>query len=446
MKHADKNKPFPSKPLSARAVALSVLIQVIHKHTPLDQTLEQALLDHHLDSRDRAFTRNLVFLVMRRLGALKHVLGQIVNKPIANEAARTKTAVLMGIAQVLFLRTSDHAAVSESVDLIGNAPHPKERGMKGLVNALLRRVVRERDHWLAEIDSRPEADIAGPFRRRYSDAFGADEAKSLGMTLRAEPPLDITLKPGEDITAWAEKLEAKPIGNHTLRREFTDVTALDGFEGGHWWVQDIAATLPAQLLPSDVSGKTVLDMCAAPGGKTMQLAAMGANVIALDRSRKRLDRLQQNLDRTHLTAEVVTADGTNFKPETKIDHILLDAPCSATGTFRRNPDVLWSRSKADIDKLAALQAKLLDHAFTLLPAGGVMIYCVCSLESEEGVDQVSAFLSRTDAASRLPISSESVGSLPVMITDDGDVLTRPTMMADQGGMDGFTISRLTRTA
>lgn len=429
-----------------RRVAADILLAVIQKSQPLDQSLEKTLKAAALAPRDQAFVRQMVYLVMRRLGALKHVLNQLVNKPISKEAALTRTVVLMGLAQILLMRTSDHAAVHESVELIAAAPHMKERGMKGLVNALLRRAVRERDHWLAAMDERPEADIAGPFRRRWNDHFGDHRVRALGMSLRSEPPLDITLKPGEDIQSWADQLDAEPLAGGTLRRSFTDVTGLAGFDGGHWWVQDRAAALPARLF-GNVTGNHIVDMCAAPGGKTLQLASMGAQVTAADRSKIRAERLRQNLARTKLDAavSVVVADAASFVPDTPADHILLDAPCSATGTFRRNPDVLWHKTANDINRLAGVQARLLDHAFSLLPVGGILVYCVCSLEREEGPDQIAAFLDRSNGAELQPITASEVPGFEDSLQADGTLVTMPSDPLNDGGMDGFYIARLSRS-
>jgi len=340
------------------------------------------------------------------------------------------------------MRAADFASANLMVELVKTLDG-KEKGFAGLVNAVLRRAVREKDKLLNRLNADPMDDIPDWLRRRWRETYSASTASKLALALRTEPTLDLTLASGEDKAEWAEKLEAQAMPNGSLRRALADVKALNGYEDGKWWVQDLAASLPATLF-GDITGKHVLDLCAAPGGKTLQLASRGAIVTALDRSKNRLNRLRNNLDRMGLEASIEVGDATKHEPTTPVDHILLDAPCSATGTYRRNPDVLIHKSDDDIAKLASLQERILKKAFSYLPVGGILIYCTCSLESDEGVDQIDGFLAGEKAAKRQPISANEVGNTEEIITEKGDILCLPMFLKEEGGMDGFYVARIIR--
>ncbi len=395
--------------LKARKAAIRILMAVTLKNRPFDAALDEITKGADLDARDRAFVMNLVMLTLRRFGSLKALMGSLLDRGLPRNATWTEAAILTGLAQILLMRTADHAAVNETVTLIKELPG-KEKGFAGLVNAVLRRAAREQGALLERLNNCPQNDLPAWLAESWTATYGEDEMQHIARALQSSPPLDISLKPGEDADLWADRLDARIMPNGTLRRGLTDVTKLEGYADGTWWVQDIAASLPVMLL-GDIDGKHVLDLCAAPGGKTMQLASRGATVTAVDRNKNRLKRLAANLERTGLEASVVTADAAAFTPDTPVDAILLDAPCSATGTLRRNPDVTWTKAPEDVEKLANLQARILDHAFSLLPAGGTMVYCVCSLEAAEGVGQVKAFLSRESAAERVPVLGTEIGGI-----------------------------------
>lgn len=438
------NENKQTKASSPRGVAIRTLMAVTLKARPFDVALDEMAGQAGLTPRDRAFAFNLVMLSLRQLGSLRYALSTLVDKGLPKNATWTEAALVTGLAQILFMRTADHAAVHETVELIKALPG-KEKGFAGLVNAVLRRAVRERDTLVADLTKMPERNLPTWLQESWSNAYGAETMRAISGCLTDTPPLDISVKSHDKRTDWAARLDAKVLPTGSLRRAHADVTTLPGYEDGDWWVQDMAAAIPATLLP-DVSGCHLLDLCAAPGGKTLQLAAAGARVTAVDRSKNRLKRLASNLERTGLNARVETADAATFKPADPIDHILLDAPCSATGTLRRNPDVLWNKNPADVGKLAALQARILDHAFSLLPAHGTLVYCVCSLEKAEGADQIEAFLARTPGAVRKPIVAEEVGGLKELVSPQGDLLCLPSYLADSGRMDGFYAARLVRRA
>ncbi|TXM90747.1 RsmB/NOP family class I SAM-dependent RNA methyltransferase, partial [Methylobacterium sp. WL103] len=278
-------------------------------------------------------------------------------------------------------------------------------------------------------------------------AYGPETAAAIARAHLGGAAIDLTLK-GE-AGDWAERLGAValPTGSLRLGDLRVPVSELPGFTEGAWWVQDAAAAIPARLLGAR-AGERIADLCAAPGGKTAQIASQGAVVTALDRSAPRLERLSENLARLGLTAEVVVGDALAFDPPEPFDAVLLDAPCSATGTIRRHPDVAWTKTESDLIRLHLLQARLLDKAATLVRPGGRLVYCTCSLEQEEGERQVAAFLKRNAAFERVPVRPDEVGGLDALINADGDLRTLPAHLegseSQRGGLDGFFASRLRR--
>jgi len=431
-----------SSGLKAREVAVRTLMAVTLKQRPFDVALDDLAGQAGLNPRDRAFVLNLLMLCLRRYGSLKGLLSSLLQTGLPKNATWTEAALLTGLAQILLMRTADYAAVNETVTLVKNLPG-KEQGFSGLVNAVLRRASREQDKLTEKLNKWPAKDLPKWLFDSWAEAYGKDTASAIARSLQTTPPLDISLKPGLDPEEWAKKLDAIIMPTGTLRRTVGDVTALPGYGEGHWWVQDFAAAIPAKLL-GDINGKHILDLCAAPGGKTMQLAAAGATVTSVDRNKNRLKRLESNLERTGLSAKIENADAARFILNTPVDHILLDAPCSATGTLRRNPDVIWTKTEQDVGNLSAVQARILNHAFELLPVGGTLIYCVCSLEPSEGINQINKFLEATPSAKRVQIQASEVGKISALITPDGDLLCLPSLLADEGGMDGFYAARLTK--
>lgn len=428
-----------SKPATPRQIALDLLSAVLDKDRLLDEVLDDPRLSA-LDERDRGFVRLLLGTTLRRLGQIDALIEHCLDSPLRAAAARAEHALRLGICQLLFLEVAPHAAISTTVDLVKGGPLA---GFAKLLNAVLRRLDREGKDLLAAQDA-PLLNTPEWLWRSWSRAYGEDTARAIATAHMTEAPMDITVAAGSE--GWAERLEAEILPTGSLRRHGGgSVAALPGFEDGVWWVQDAAAALPARLL-GDVAGKQVADLCAAPGGKALQLAVAGAQVTALDRSAKRLKRLEQNLRRLNLTARVVEADAGEWRPETNFDAILLDAPCSATGTLRRHPDVARHKNPAEIVKLAGVQARLLKAAVDLLKPGGILVYCTCSLEPEEGPEQVAALLADGAPLRRVPIRPEEVGGLAELITPDGDLRTLPCHLASLGGMDAFFAVRLEKLA
>jgi 16S rRNA (cytosine967-C5)-methyltransferase len=393
-----------------------------------------------LAERDRALTRRLTATVLRRLGTLRHLVGGYLEKGFPSDAPRAETILLLGAAQILWLEVPDHAAVDLSVRL---AQADRRAGRyAGLVNAVLRRVAQQGATASFDDISR---DTPEWLLKRWTGIYGSDTARAIAAANGHEPALDLTVK--QDTESWAERLRGRVMPTGSVRTiAHGAISLLPGFSEGAWWVQDTAAALPVRLF-GDLRGMNVADLCAAPGGKTAQLAFAGANVTAVDRSPPRINRLRENLARLSLDAETVAADALEWDGG-PFDAVLVDAPCSSTGTIRRHPDVPWLKSEADVSVLTSLQQRLLDRAVGLLKPGATLVYCVCSLEPEEGENQITALLARDPRVARKPITPQDVFDRAEFVTPAGDLRTLPLHLVDPdprwGGLDGFYATRLTR--
>jgi 16S rRNA (cytosine967-C5)-methyltransferase len=423
-----QNTPNDAAGLPARAAALDLLIAALGGRAGMDEGLSHPALAA-LDGRDRAFARALVMATLRHLGPIDAALQSKVKKAPPDKVVQI---LRLGVAQVFVLKTPAHAAVTTSVDLVA---HDKGLAMfKGLVNAVLRGLIREPPE-LAD----PELMAPSWLYARWRAAFGADAARAIAASIAEEPATDLSLKDPAQAGALAAELEAAVLPGGTLRTgKRGDLATWPRFAEGDWWVQDAAAAIPARLLDVQ-AGETALDMCAAPGGKTLQLAASGAKVTAVDRAPVRLKRVAENLARTGLSAETVTSDAAIWTDRRTFDAVLLDAPCSATGTFRRHPDVLWAAKPSDVAGLAAVQSKLLDAAARRTRPGGRLVYCVCSLEPEEGEGQVAAFLARTPDVVLDAIAPGEGGAPAASLRPDGTLRILPHHLT--GGLDGFYVAR-----
>lgn len=450
---ATRERTAPSG-LAARQVAVDIVAGALARR----QTLDAALDAEHghadlrkLEPRDRAFVKVLATETLRRHGQIGLALQRFLEKPLPKSAEKTKIILTVAACQILFLEMPPHAAVDTAVRLA--AADRSARHFRGLVNAVLRRVAEAREDILA-MPEPGRLNTPDWLAERWIAAYGADMAEAIMVAHLGEPPLDISVK--ADAEVWAERLGGivLPTGSVRLAKS-GDVTKMPGFAEGAWWVQDAAATLPARLL-GDVRGLRIVDLCAAPGGKTAQLAAAGAFVTAVDRSASRMMRLDANLKRLGLTAETVVADATEWQPDAPFDAVLLDAPCSATGTLRRHPDIAWIRREAEIARLAGLQGRLLRHAVDLVRSGGTIVFATCSLEPEECADQISALLASDAPVVRRNIVPDDIGGLVDCLSPAGDLRTLPCHAlpsqmpsvgegASIGGMDGFFAARLVRS-
>ena len=433
--------PPPSPPgLAARQAAAAAFADVVANGRSLD---ERFAADSHfsLDVRDRALARSIVVASLRRLGTIRAALARFLERGLPKKAGPLEYILTTSAAQILFMDVPDHAAV----DLAVHAARADQRSapFAALVNAVLRNIAREKESMLAVED--PFLDMPMWLAARWRKAYGEDVAARMAVMLRHEPTLDLTVC--GDGQEWADKIGGivLPTGSVRLVNRAA-IEELPGYAEGQWWVQDAAAALPARLL-NVRPRERVADLCAAPGGKSAQLAAAGAEVVALDKSAERLRRLAVNFERLRLPVDIAVGDALTFEAQ-PFDAILLDAPCSATGTIRRHPDVAWVKRASDIAALALVQAKMLERACGMLKPGGRLVYCTCSLEAEEGPAQIAALLRRNPDMVRLPVSADEIGGMSECLTAEGEVRTMPIHLPNDdsrlAGLDGFFMARLQR--
>ncbi|MGE0381804.1 MAG: RsmB/NOP family class I SAM-dependent RNA methyltransferase [Hyphomicrobium sp.] len=438
--HDRKSKARSNEPEGrlARDAAVEAVSLVLKDGKAFEDALASSADRAGLVGRDRAFARAIAASVLRYRGSLQTVIGNFLDKPLPRDTGRLEAIQLCAAVQLLVLKTPPHAAISIAVDQ--TRADRKARRFDKLTNAVLRRVSERGEAILGALD-RLKLDIPDWMLSRWSKTYGAETARKIAQASLTEAALDLTLKDASTAEAWAANLGGHVLPTGSIRmRSGGRIEDLAGYPEGAWWVQDAAAALPAKLL-GDVRGLDVADMCAAPGGKTAQLASLGARVVAVDQSEQRLARLNENLARLGLSAETVVADAAHWSPGRQFDAVLLDAPCTATGTMRRHPDILHLKRPQDVDQLTEIQRAILSAAARLLKPGGRLVYCTCSLEVEEGPAQFAAFLAANPNFSRLPIDPASIGALQDWITPDGDLRTLPHFFDEfepgLKGMDGF---------
>ncbi|MBT6086778.1 MAG: 16S rRNA (cytosine(967)-C(5))-methyltransferase RsmB [Rhodospirillaceae bacterium] len=425
-------------PPDHRRIAIEVIDAVLRQRKALDTVLADHRPMAALGDRDRAFARNLIATTLRRLGQIDTVIDSCLERPLPRRAGAVRDILRAGICQLLFTGVADHAAVSTAVELTraaGETAHVK------LVNAILRRVQRDGAGMIAGQDAE-RLNTPDWLWESWQATYGDETCRRIAAAHMIEAPLDISAigNPAD----WLHALQADLLASGTLRRRTGgQVSNLAGFAEGAWWIQDTAARTVAGLL-GDVAEKSVIDLCAAPGGKTAYLAAAGARVSAVDRSEPRLRRLRGNLERLHLKAEIIVADGTEWRPQEPADAVLLDAPCSATGTIRRHPDLPWNKTPGDVIKLAAAQMRLLNAAMSMVKPGGHVVFATCSLQPEEGPDQLAQILTETPHVAIDPISAAEVPGATESLANSGTFRSLPCYMESDGGMDGFFACRLVR--
>lgn len=448
-KHPPAAASHPEKPgLRARQAAAKIIAAVIDRRTPLDGMLDPENGNpayRQLAEADRALVRAILNTALRHLPRIDVILDTLVGTPLPEGARALRHVLTVAAAQILYLDVPDHAAVDIAVEQA--QADPRNRRFAGLTNAVLRRLSREKAPHLTATHVVPV--VPQWFHERLVAVYGRDHADRIADSLLEPAAIDLTVK--SDPQAWATRLGGRvlPTGSVRLPASSGAIPSLEGFGAGEWWVQDAAASIPARLF-GDLRGKWVADLCAAPGGKTAQLVLAGADVTALDQSANRLKRLRENLARLGLSATTVEANMADYRPEALFDAVLLDAPCSSTGTIRRHPDVLWTKGPEDIEKLALLQERLLRHALTLVKPGGELVFSNCSLDPREGEDVVARVLADNPDWTRLPVEPSQWPGLEEAISPFGAFRTTPAMLpaagGECGGLDGFYAAHLKKRA
>lgn len=435
----------PEKPgLRARQAAAKILAAVVDRKTSLDGMLDLENGNpayRQLNDADRALVRAIINTALRHLPRIEAILDTLVGTPLPDGARALHHVLTVAAAQILYLDVPDHSAVDLAVEQA--QLDPRNRRFASLTNAVLRRLSREKASHLTATRTVPV--IPDWFYGRLADIYGPEHAGRIAEAMLEPSAIDLTVK--SDAEGWAAKLGGRvlPTGSVRLPAASGAIPALQGFEDGQWWVQDAAASLPAKLF-GDLKGKRVADLCAAPGGKTAQLLLAGADVVALDQSGNRLKRLIGNLERLGLSATTQEINMADFRSDDLFDAVLLDAPCSSTGTIRKHPDVLWTKGPEDIEKLARLQERLLRHALTLVKPGGDLVFSNCSLDPVEGEDMVSRVLADNTDWRIIPADPADWPGLEDAVSPRGELRTTPAMLPETGdhagGLDGFYAVRL----
>lgn len=412
--------PMAETGIAPRKAALKILMAVLGRGVPFDAA---AVAADDLSGPDRGLARLLALTVLRWQVDLDALIDSVTARPLPPDV-RVRHVLRLALAGAIKLETPPHATIATALPLLEGGPR---RLAHGVLGTLFRQG--------AQLPLLPT--LPPPFATRWAADWGAPVAEAAATMLAQEPATDVSLRDPAETDLWVMALEGTSLApGHVRTTRRGSITSWPGFATGAWWVQDLAASLPVRLL-GDVKGKRVLDLCAAPGGKTMQLAAAGADVVALDVNEGRLGRIRDNLDRTGLSAQLVAGDALRWQPDGQFDAVLVDAPCSATGIFRRHPDVLHLKGDGDIAPLTLVQAALLRRVVPWLKPGGTLVYATCSLDPREGervAERIIAGLPRWPVeASELP-----AGLAP---TAEGWVRTLPGQLAAAGGLDGFFIAR-----
>ena len=444
---SEKKSAVPVPGLPARQAAARLLSAVVDKKTSLDGLTDN---EHGhpqylaLEMRDRMLVRAILGAALRHRADIERILERYLDRPLPQNALSLRHLLHVAAAQVLYLDVPDHAAIDLAVTAAKS--DPRNQRFSGLVNAILRKLARNADKERAQ--SPATENIPAWFSEMLVENYGREKAAKILAAQANEPAIDITVKSNPEI--WAEKLGGHVLFNGTVRLEHVEgaVSDLEGYQQGEWWVQDVAASLPARLL-GDIKDKAVADLCAAPGGKTAELAVQGAHVTAIDLSENRLKRLQHNMERLDLKVATWAGNLKDFKPQELFDAVLLDAPCSSTGTIRRHPDILWTKDISDVEKLAKLQLELLVASISLVKIGGLIVFANCSIARQEGEELVNNILSSRNDIKLLPIRDEEVGGRKELLSN-GVLRTTPADLEGEtpllSGMDGFFAARFKRIA
>lgn len=409
----------PAAGWQSRLAAAELVLEAMEGSSDFDGAMDKSRTFKRLQGPDRGFARAMAGAALRAVGRIDWALGGMVQRPLADLQPPLRALLRVGAAQLWIMNVADHAAVSATVEAAGKWDDARKGG--GLINAVLRRAAREGDAFASSPITAVWPDWLAA---RMKASLGAAQAEDLALAQLDEPPIDLTLRAPEDAEAWAEKLEAELLPNGSLRLQSgAGLMEMPGFTEGAWWVQDTAAALPAKLL-GDVRGLAVADLCAAPGGKAMQIAAMGAKLSAIDMSRQRIVRLRENVERAKLAMTIVESDARSWRPAAPLDAVLLDAPCSALGIIRRHPEGVWRRDPKDLVRFPSIQRALVDAAHEMLRPGGRLVYSVCTPVPEEGREIIEAVVA-TNGWKRVAITAAEAPGFRKALTAEGDVLTLP---------------------
>lgn len=411
----------------------------------LDFAISKETANHEIAPNDKGLIRMIVSTCLRRMGQIDFIIDKCLNRPLPLKLEPVKNILRIGVTQLLCMDIPAYAAVNTAVELTKTNEYMHQKNM---VNAILRRIEREKESFTQQIEGKEYLNHPKWLIEGWEKAYGKEKTASIIKANMSEALLDLSAK--NSAKEWAEKLGGSLMPTGTIRlSSYNNVTELDGFNEGAWWVQDLGASIAVKLA-GDIEGKKALDICAAPGGKTMQLLAGGAKVTALDNVSERVERLKSNLARVKMQAtEIITADfiewGNKYYNQLQngYDLIILDAPCSATGTIRRHPDLLHLRRANEIKNNLEIQKKMIRLACGLLKKGGTLIYCVCSLEADEGEKQIEQILETELPLKLSPIAPNELGpDMKDMITEKGEFRSLPSSLSGLGGMDGFYCARL----
>ena len=418
-----------------RKKAIEILVKILENNKPLDNAFEESTKKSshfsNLINEDKSFCRLLISTTLRNLISIDYLLTKFLSKPLNKTPLKVLMILRINVAQSFFLKTPDHAVVNTSVELSG-------KKWKGLVNGVSREILRNKDKakkYLNESDKVPNWLLKRwkrDWSKNYKDIFKGH--------LNLNPPIDLYVK--NNANYWARKLNGKKLGNNCVRL-FTPglITNLEGYELGEWWIQDYSSQIPVSLLEIQ-NNDDVLDLCAAPGGKTAQLISLGAKVTSIDNNKKRLFRLEQNLKRLNYKAIIRNKDIRNFSTQKTWSKIILDAPCSSTGTLRKNPEIMHQKEERDIVSLSKLQSDLLNTAWDLLKEDGTLIYCTCSLEKEEGENQIENFIKRKKNSLLDEINTSEIDKRLNVSNQNKWLRIFPNSLNYEGGNDGFFIARI----
>ena len=434
MKNLQKNN-INNDGAYTRKKAIEILVKILENNKPLDNAFEESTKKSShfskLINEDKSFSRLLISTTLRNLISIDYLLTKFLSKPLNKTPLKVLMILRINVAQSFFLKTPDHAVVNTAVELCG-------KKWKGLVNGVSREILRNKDKakkYLNESDKVPNWLL-----RRWKRDWGKNYDEIVTGHLNLNPPIDLYVK--DNTNYWARKLNGKKLGNNSIRL-FTPglISNLEGYEQGEWWIQDYSSQIPVSLLEIQ-NNDDVLDLCAAPGGKTAQLISLGAKVTSIDNNKKRLFRLEQNLKRLNYKAIIKNKDIRNFSTQKTWSKIILDAPCSSTGTLRKNPEIMHQKKDSDIVSLSKLQSDLLDAAWDLLKEGGTLLYCTCSLEKEEGEHQIENFIKRKKNSLLDKINNNEINKKLNVSNQNKWLRIFPNSLNYEGGNDGFFIARI----